>query len=646
MSLKTTAKVRPQRTSMVMRTRATANNTAQAYQWWTERDEEERAKKLVSTVNFIVMNNQSRQRQAAIFARMYGGLPVMNYAGVSMSRMDPSSPLSPGRPTYNLISSVCDTLVSRLTQTRPSPTFLTDNGDYKARFLAKKLTSFTLGEFYRVKAYEKTAECLLDALVEGTGCLKVFETKDHKVGLQRVLLTELEVDVQESAMGDPRRLYQRQLVDREVLASQFPEYVKLIEKAQRATLDNSADSSKSVADMVMVVEGWSLPTGEDTDDGVHTIACSEGVLFDEAWEKQTFPFVFMHHHKRMIGWWSQGVAEALMGTQLELNSLLDTISKAIRLVGVPRVFYEEGSKINKAAFNNKIGTMIPYKGTPPIVNVSPCVPQEMYQERDRIIQYGYQQEGLSFMGATAQKPQGLDSGEAIRSYDDITSDRFAALARRFDNLHVELAYLIIDQAVDIQKKMKEDGKGRYSTVYPDKKGTQTLDLPQIEKRKDAFVIQCFNESSLPRDPAGRKQTIAEHVQCGMLTIQEGRRLLAFPDLSQVDTLATAAEERIYCYLDKIVEDKDYTPPDPFMNIALAKDLVVQYYNLYVPRKLEEDRAEMLRTFHQQCLILEQEAQQGAMPQQPAQPAPTAMPQPTPTSPLVPNNAGQQSPAAA
>jgi hypothetical protein len=635
-ALKTSIKERPERISKTFRTRTDQQPQA-GYTWWLTKDPGQRAKQIVATVSYLKQGQLSRGRQAAIFARLYGGQSVINFVGSSMSRVDPITTLAPNRPTYNLISSVCDTLVSRLSQSRPSPTFLTDNGNYKSRLLAKKLTSFIGGEFYQTKAYDRGAECLLDALVEGTGCLKVYETADHKVGIERVLLTELFVDLQEAAFGDPRRLYQLKLVDREVLASQFPKFKSLVAQAEKASLDNSGDSSKSVSDMVMVVEGWALPSGEDTGDAKHTIACSAGELFSEDWDKDRFPFVFLHHHRRQLGFWSMGVAEALFGTQYELNMLLDTISKSIRLVGVPRVFVEEGSKTNKAAFNNKIGVIIPYRGTKPSYEVASCVPQEMYAERDRIIQYGYQQEGLSFMGATSQKPAGLDSGEAIRSYDDITSDRFASLARRYDNLYVDLAYLVIDKAVEIAKR-----EGKYQTIYPDRRGTKTIDLPKLDMHKDPFVIQCFNESSLPRDPAGRKQTIVEHVQSGMLTIQEGRRLLNFPDLEQVDTLAIAAEERIYCYLDKIVEDGEYTPPDPFMNISLGEELSVQYYNLYVCRGLEEERAEMLRTFHDQCGMLKMEATQGAMP--PA-PMPTAQPEPTPTSPVVNNTAGAQMAAA-
>jgi hypothetical protein len=500
--------------------------------------------------------------------------------------------------------------------------------------MAKKLNNFLAGEFFQTKAYEKMSEILRDSLVTGTGCLKVYETEDNRVGLERVLLTELFTDANESIYGEPRQLYQVKLVDRAVLAEANPKYRSTINKAEQAFIDNSSEASKSVSDLVMVVEGWRLPSGKNSGDGRHSIVCSAGVIFDEEYTKPTFPFVFLHYSKRLLGFWAQGIAERLMGTQLEINSLLFTISRAIKLVGVPRVFVEQGSKVNKAAMNNDVGVVVTYSGTKPIYEVAPAVPQEMYAQLQRLINYGYQQEGISSLDAQAQKPAGLNSGEAIRSYDDISTDRMAAFSRKFDDAFVDLSYQIVDRAKDIAER-----EGKYSTVYPNKNGTKEIELPEADLLQDKYVIQCFNMSSLPRDPAGRQAKIVEMIQAGMISIKEGRRLLDFPDLEQIEKLANASEERIFQILDEIIESGNYTPPDPFMDLQLANDLAVQYYNLYSSAKLEEEKCELIRTFFSQVQMLKK----AAMPQQPPAMPPGAAPNPPqanaaplPTSPLVPN----------
>lgn len=638
-----------------MNTKADKQQT-QSFTWWKEKDKSKLCAQLLSTAAYLKETQSYRQRQAAIYARLYGNQSLFNMIGSNMTKIDGNHGLPTDRPTFNLIQSAADTLVSRITQSRPAPVFLTDNSDYKERNLAKKLNNFILGEFYQMKAYEKTAIQFRDALVEGTGCLKVYETQDNKVGLERVLLTELLTDPNESIYGEPRQLYQLKLVDRAVLMGAFPDYKSNLKDAAKAYPDNSADSSKTVSDLVMVVEGWRLKSGKDAKDGRHTIACSGGIMFDEQWDKDKFPFVFMHYSPRLLGFWAQGLAEQLMGTQMEINSLLYTISKSIKLVGVPRVFVEDGSKVVKAHFNNDIGSIVTFRGTKPVYEVAPCVPQELYAQLQRLIDYGYQQCGVSAMQASAQKPAGLNSGEAIRSYDDISTDRAAALSKRYDNVFIDLAYLVIDTAKDIAER-----EGKYQTVYPHKNGTKEINLPKLKLLKDPFVIQCFNMSSLPRDPAGRMQKVTEMIQGGMISIKEGRRLLDFPDLDQVEKLANASEERIFQVLDQIIEfgddhdgDSDdeektledaYTPPDPFMNLQLAKETVVQYINLYGAAKLEEEKMQLLRDFYSQILTLEQAAQPSAAAPPPPPggggPTPQAAPEPLPQSPLIPN--GPQAP---
>jgi hypothetical protein len=551
--------------------------------------------------------------------------------------MDQISTLAPNRPTYNLVSSVTDTLVSRLSQSRPQPVFLTDNGDYKERNLAKKLNNFISGEFYRTKAYEMGEFILTDALVQGTGCLKVLEGMDNKVSIERVLLTELFVDIQEAAFGDPRRLYQVKLMDRTVLEEMFPKNRKNAADSPKAYIDSSAQTAQSVADLVMVVEGWALPSAPDAGDGYHVIACQEGNLFSEPYEKEKFPFVFLHHKKRQLGFWSQGVAESLLGTQLELNSLLDTISKSIKLFGVPRVFMEEGSKVNKAAFQNKIGVIVPYRGTPPIFSVSQSNAQEMYEERARLIQFGFEQEGLSMLSATSQKPAGLNSGEAQRVYQDINSDRFAALERRYTNFYVDLAYQIIDKAMDIAKR-----EGKYTTIFTDRrKGTKEIELPELDILKDPFVIEAFVQSSLPKEPAGRLQKVTEMIQSNMISIQEGRRLLDFPDLGQIETLANASEERIFAYLDNIIDDGKYEGPDQWMNLEKATEIVTQYINLYSTCNLEEEKMQMLRDFFAEIQDLKMAMMPPPMPMGGEMPIQNqlAVPQKPPMSPILPLGAG-------
>lgn len=622
-----------------MRTRMGPDGIApEIFEWW-KADDEKVAVELCSTASYLKTNQIYRMRQMASCIRMYAGLSIYSYMGSNVAKMDQTKTLPDDRPTFNLISACVDTLVSRLSQNQPHPKFLTYAGDYRQRHLAQELNQFVLGEFYQTKAYEKATKVLRDGCVMGTGAIKYYEGEDKRVCLDRVMCTDLFSDEQDALNGDPQQMCQLALMDRDKLIANSPKSARnIIADTPNSFSDNAPESGRTTADKVMVVEGWKLPSCPDEENpnyipGRHTIATVNGTILDEEWHKAKFPFVFMKYDDPFLGFWGRGIGTRLFGTQLALNRILHTIARSITLVGVPRVFIDQSSKVVKSHNNNEVGVIVTYSGTKPIYEVAPCNAPEMYAERDRLIQYGFQQEGISALQATSQKPEGLDSGEAIRSYDDIASDRFATLSKKYENLFIDLAYGITETAKSIAER-----DGKYQTVYPNKDGTKEIDLPAMKFLKDPFVIQCFDESALPSTVAGRIAKVTEQVQAGMLSIKEGRRLLHYPDLEQNERLDNASEERIFKILDAIVEDGKYTPPDIFMDLPLAVQLCVQYYNLYMANKLEESKADLLRNFFTQCQSL---IGMASPPPMPAAPTPQAGPQPTPTSPLVPNVPGQQ-----
>ena len=194
--------------------------------------------------------------------------------------------------------------------------------------------------------------------------------------------------------------------------------------------------------------------------------------------------------------------------------------------------------------------------------------------------------------------------------------------------------MIIDKAKEIAER-----EGSYSTVYPNKDGTREVDLPKASMIKDSYVIQCYDESSLPRDPAGRYARLSEMLASGEISLQEFRRLSSFPDLDQSDKLANALEERILQILDRIVEDGKFTRPDSFLldPSNLADTLTVQYINMHSEQKLSEERMQLLRDFFTQLQVLKQQATPPPPPQMPMQ-GTNPNQAPPPAAPPTPNSA--------
>lgn len=600
------------------------------FRWWLISDSREMSSSLFSVVKYLKENQGWRQHQAALFARLYGNLPIWNYLGVNLTKLNVQYKFPSERPTMNVIQSCVDALISRMTQSKPKPMFLTSGGDYKKRLLAKQSNKFIDGEFYQVNAYEKGEQVLRDALILGDGLFKVYtDHEERKVCVERVMCTENFVDESDGMYGYPRQWHQLKIMDRDVLAAMYPKKEAEIMNCPPAYFDASNENRTTISSQIMVCESWHLRSSKNADDGRHVIAIDTAVCFDEDYKEDDFPFVRFPYAPRELGYWSQGLPEQLMGLQNEINRLLYTIQMSLHLCGIPKWLVEDGSKVVSAHINNQIGGIIRYQGTPPVLEVAQCVPQELYQQLERLIQYAYQQSGISQMAAASQKPQGLNSGAALREYDDLQSDRFAYLNQRYEKFYTELGKKMFLEARQIARTY-----GQYETVYPGKDSISKIDFPKAMLDDDDFIIQTFPVSKLSKDPPQRKQEIIDLMQAGLIEPTEGRRLLDYPDLQQEEDLLNAPEERILQILDEIVEDGKYTPPDPFMNLQLAKTLVLQYYNKYMQENLPISKSNMLRTFSQQIDLLMQKAMAPQL--MGAAGAPQAPPQPMAPSPMVPN----------
>lgn len=590
-----------------------------------------------------------RIQQSIISARYYGNLPLYGAAGVSVQKLLSQRSKMQVNISFNAIQSVIDTITARIGETKPKPYFLTSGGDYKAQRKAKRLNWFIEGTFYETRQYDLGLQCFRDGGIWGDGFEHVYpDWQTKRVCHERVMESEIWVDEEEAKYGSPRTLFRVKTVDRDELAAIFPERRDFIMNAGRQTDKNGRDIL-NVSDMLKVRMAWHLPSGSDEKDGRYCVAIDEGLLTEpdeETWEWPCFPFAKQSYCPRPIGYWSQGIAERQQGAQSELNKELWLIQRSMHLAGSVKVFLRNGSKIVKEHVNNEIGAIISHTGEPPTFFCPEPIHQTYFDNVNRIIARIYQQEGVSELSAQSKKPEGLDSGKAIREYEDIESDRFRTVSRQNDNFYLDVAKLDILCARDIAKA----SGGKYRVRVPGKSSAyRELELTPADFEPEAFMMQCFPVSRLPNDPSGRLQTIQEYIQAGFITPRHGKRLLDFPDIDAYEALSNAQEDLLTFELDNIVDEGKYAGPEPTDDLDLAKELAIEYIQRFRMLELEPERLEMLRFFNSQTDFYKQQAQQALMAQQTpngmGQPQAAAMP--PPVSQLVPNvPSGNAGPAAA
>lgn len=615
------------------------NGERQESRWW-EMKGREAAEAISNRVNFLEKAQQPRILNMVKNGRLYGNLGMYGTNSSLLRQSGPQvSQQSKEGARFNACLSGIDTMVSHIGETKPRPYYLTSGGNYKQQRQAKKLTMWNDGVFYETQAYRKGPMAFRDGAVWGDGFTYVF-VRGGKICLERVIPAELWLDEVEGQYGTPRNLHRVKVVDRDELAALWPEHRDDIAKAPRAK-DTQSGVGNNISDMVAVAEAWHLPSytpdGELKGGKWATALVGSGVMLEEPveWPHDFFPFAHFSWCPPLVGFWSQGGAEQVRGKQLWLNELYWMAQKATRLAGTIKYAVEHGSKIVDEHINNEIGAGIRHApGKPPVFFTAAPLHESVFQEMRETKQDIYEQLGVSQLSASNMKPAGLDSKPALREYKDTQNERHKGKAEAYDDYFLQIARI----ARALGSKLKG-----YKVRVPGASGFKSISTADLAGTKDEEqVLQCFPVSSLPRDPAGRTQTIQEWVQAGWLTPRQGRKLMDFPDLQASNSLADAQEELITEALDRIVDDGEYTPPEPTDDLALCKETVLHYIQLYRRLELEPEKLDLLRTYSQQvdALMSKMLAPLAAAPPMGAQPGatPQGQPQPAPQSDLMPQAA--------
>src|ERR1700677_838862 len=513
-------------------------------QWWRV-PKKDRAGSIIACCKTISEGDSPRQTQYQISTRLYGNTNLLGLTGLSFSKVSAVASSIKDRVTYNVCQSVVDTIVAKMAKNRPKPLFLTSGVDYKLVRKSKKLTKFCDGIFYENEAYKLGPEILRDAEIFGDGIIHIFE-QYGRVKWERVTPTELLVDTIETMYGHARQMHRVKAMDRGVVKDLFPGNNKVIEVAN-STSGDLTGMYVNIADLITVTESWHLPSGPGAGDGLHVISLENGELFSEQYDKPYFPFAIIKSSKRLFGFWGQGACERLQSIQLEINKILWVIQRSMHLHGTYRVWMKTGSKLPKEHINNDIGAVLVSDEMPQYLSSS-FIPREYFEHLQTLKDQAFEQEGVSQLSAASKKPAGLDSGKALREYNDIESDRFTVLGQSYENFYLDLAKLSIAVAKEIYEEEKE-----YKVNVPGKSFTESIDWKDIDLEEDEYVMKCYPVSSLPDDPAGRLQTIQEYTQAGIYSLREARRLLDYPDPEMEENLANAREDYLHMILEKMGE---------------------------------------------------------------------------------------------
>lgn len=609
--------------------------------WWKEKTAVHSA--VFQNVQYLE-NQQSYKETANVRnMRLYGNFEYGALRATAFRNVDSSNGLQ-HRVTLNVVQSMIDTVVSKITKNKPKPTFLTDGGSWSEQSKAKKLNQFTEGMFSGADFYQKASMAFQDSCIFGTGAIKTYR-EGNQIKCERVFINELQIDDSEAAFGLPRQMHQVKYMHRDVLKQMFPSKVGDIETAGADGYGgyNPKTVLADNPDMIRVIESWHLPSGKVKDaeggpkkhDGKRAITIDNATLLEEPWKKDYFPFVFWRWGVRPVGFFGQGIAEQLTGLQLEINKILRTIQVSMHLVSIPKIYVEAGSKVVSAHLNNKIGGIVKYAGTPPIDAKLGTIPTELFSHLDRLYTRAYEVIGISQLSAQSSKPSGLDSGKAIREFNDIETERFMSVGLRYEQVFIDAAEIMIDIAKDISEdtgdfSVKVKGKIRGQDFL------KTVKWSEINLEDDKYEMQVFPTSALSNTPSGRLQDVQELLTAGFISKEDGMKLLDFPDLKAFYNFNNAGLEDIERQIEQMIDDGNYETPEPYQNLQLGVIKMQQAYLLFRSQGAPEARLELFRRWIEDANALVQRGTQPPAPNPLAALPTTAEPAPGAAQLQMPN----------
>ena len=579
--------------------------------WW-EQDSEPH-KRVFETAGNIRRNQTAQEDLDERHFRLYSGLPLYSAFtfNLTFDTLD-------AKFTMNVVQSATNTLVSKIAKNKVRPTFLTDDGDWGMQQQAKKLTKYTYGQFYKSKVYEETKKALRDACIFGDGFVKHWHDSQGNINVKRVFKPSLIVNQAEVMYAqEPKTIYEVRVVDKGTLKEKYPDFKHEIDEASISDIPFFIDSFESNHQLAVVVEAYRVAHKtvdkegkEILHPGKHFIGISTATFVYEDFKKEKIPYTRIQYVPNAVGYYGKGVAEIITGHQIELNRMLRRISRSMNIMSSPNILVDYMSEIIDTHFNNEVGTIIKYKGAPPAYNFPMGINPVAIDWFLTVYQKAFEELGLSQLTAQSKKPSGLDSGKALREYNDIETERFAELAQAWEQFHLDIADAIIDHS----KQIADEG-GDVVVLSPDKYGAQKIDFKKIKLKNSEYVMQVYPTSMLPKTPAGRLAYVQEMLAAGLLEPQEGLSLLEFPDVSEITENKNAGTDDIKWTVYTIIEDGVYNPPEPYQNLDYGIQYMNSTYLRMKSRGLPVERLDLLQKWINDALSLKEQM----MPPMPAGP---------------------------
>lgn len=612
-------------------------------EWWGRPEGEVDAfddlahEKLSRVIKSIVDSQDSRRRSMLVYAAMYGGAGNINGLLSTGTRTMNTAigPRSESGLSLNVTRNVIDAATSRIAaKSRPKLTYVTEGGDPEKQHNAEQLERGVEGMFYKLNAYETFTDTFRMGGIVGQGDVRIDADHDARdVRIVQLLpgqvIVDEDTDLYEDGRGnrEPCSYYILTPIDKFRLAHLYKDDEEKREKILRLSDENRSYDSygfQGEGFQVYQYEAWHKPSGKGCPDGRYVKCVGNVTLDDRPWDGGRCgkpPIASFRWSKSVAGWYGQGIAEQGRAIQSEINALIRQIQNGHHLI-TGQWLIEGNSQVKAAHINNDLSRLLRYQGVKPEYQVPVIISPEVYAHLWQLVAKYYELAGINQQTAQAQKPAGLDSGEAQRVYADQQTETLLEKGQRFEAFVQECGQLVTDAA----KELAETGSYEVRAASDD--AFETINWKDLDD-PDGYECRVHPTSSLPGTPSGKIDLAYDLMKLGDFDTADVMEIIGMPDMLQKTRLKMASRKLVEKRVGEMLRLGKPWSPTPFLNldeaIAIARDM----YNLADSKDVPDSRLALVRDFITACVKEKPQA-----------------PPPPPAPAMAPGAAGVMAPGAA
>lgn len=535
-----------------------------------------------------------RRKRNLLYASLYSNLPLLGFGANSYTRNIPHQ----GRISLNATQNAIDSLVSKACKNRPRPMFTTVEGDYELIEKAENADRYIDGRFYEMDYYtEIHSGRILDCAIYGLGCTKPIEVDGEGV-IERCYPWELILDDRECMYGKPVRIGHRKYYDKQEAFDRWRreddlEWTRDLEhtlNSQSVESDRSDFDRDETSEQVIVYEGYRAKT--PTSPG-KKIVCLRGKTLKFLDWNEKIPFNFMRPEVQTMGLWGIGMCERVAGIQGEINRIVRDIQMAMHLIAKPHWMVPASANVSAAMLNNDIATIIKYAGeTAPTVYTPSSMSGEVFQHLQYLVKTLYEIMGVSQLSAQSQKPAGLSSAVALRTYLNVETERFNNFVRNAEDAAARDAMALAKVIGGLKTKKKVIARSGYT-------GRTT---PQVTWEKtdfDTMACQVYPTSKTPDTPAGKREYALELAQYTQVTTDDVFELLEWTDTEAFAKERLAGKRNVRRDISKIRAGEKIVR-DAIGNHQMAYSMMLDAYEDAKHDNLPKERLGVFREYIKAC----------------------------------------------